>query len=116
MNPNSKIPALVDHSTKPATRVFESGSILIYRAERFGRFLPKEHHTRTETLSWLMWQMLIAAFPKEGLLTLNPTGLKVLSWMKTHSFRALFALPLGGAVVLSSSSSLTNTPPTCGVL
>jgi GST-like protein len=57
VNPNSKIPALMDHSTTPPTRVFESGSILLYLAEKFGAFLPKEHHARTECLSWLFWQM-----------------------------------------------------------
>ena len=56
-NPNSKIPALFDHSTPEPTRVFESGSILLYLAEKFGAFLPTEHHKRTETLNWLFWQM-----------------------------------------------------------
>jgi len=56
-NPNSKIPALMDHSTDPAQRVFESGSILVYLAEKFGAFLPTEVAVRTETFSWLMWQM-----------------------------------------------------------
>ena len=56
-NPNSKIPALFDHSTPTPTRVFESGSILLYLAEKFGAFLPTEHHARTETINWLMWQM-----------------------------------------------------------
>ena len=56
-NPNSKIPALVDHSTTPATRVFESGSILLYLAEKFGAFVPKDHKGRTECMNWLMWQM-----------------------------------------------------------
>jgi GST-like protein len=57
VNPNSKIPALWDRSTDPPTRVFESGSILFYLAEKFGAFLPKEHKARTETMSWLFWQM-----------------------------------------------------------
>ena len=56
-NPNSKIPALMDHSTTPPTRVFEAGSILLYLAEKFGEFLPTEHVARTECLSWLFWQM-----------------------------------------------------------
>lgn len=56
-NPNSKIPALVDHGTEPPTRVFESGAILLYLAEKFGDFLPREHGPRTECLSWLFWQM-----------------------------------------------------------
>jgi GST-like protein len=57
INPNSKIPALVDHSTKTPTRVFESGAILMYLAEKFGEFMPTEHAQRTECLSWLFWQM-----------------------------------------------------------
>ncbi len=56
-NPNSKIPALVDRSTATPTRVFESGSILLYLAEKFGAFLPKDPAGRTETLNWLFWQM-----------------------------------------------------------
>ena len=56
-NPNSKIPALMDHSVTPAQRVFESGSILIYLAEKFGAFLPSDPAKRTEAISWLMWQM-----------------------------------------------------------
>ena len=56
-NPNSKIPALVDRSTEPPTRVFESGAILLYLAERFGEFLPEDHPARTECLCWLFWQM-----------------------------------------------------------
>ncbi|MGH8383526.1 glutathione-dependent disulfide-bond oxidoreductase [Pseudomonas sp.] len=57
INPNSKIPALVDRSVEPAIRVFESGSILLYLAEKFGHFLPSDPAGRTETLNWLFWQM-----------------------------------------------------------
>jgi len=57
VNPNSKIPALLDRSTEPPTRVFESGAILLYLAEKFGAFLPKAPAQRTETLNWLFWQM-----------------------------------------------------------
>jgi len=57
VNPNSKIPALMDHSTSPAIRVFESGNILLYLAEKFGQLLPDEPAKRTECLSWLFWQM-----------------------------------------------------------
>jgi len=57
INPNSKIPALLDRSMDPPVRVFESGSILIYLAEKFGAFLPKSAQERTETLNWLFWQM-----------------------------------------------------------
>ena len=56
VNPNSKIPALMDHSTSPPTRIFESGAILLYLAEKFDVFLPKDS-TRAECLSWLFWQM-----------------------------------------------------------
>ncbi len=56
-NPNSKIPALVDHGTSPPTRVFESGAILVYLAEKFGAFLPTEPSARAECMSWLFWQM-----------------------------------------------------------
>jgi len=56
-NPNSKIPALMDHSTSPATRVFESGSILLYLAEKFGEFIPKDPAAKAECINWLMWQM-----------------------------------------------------------
>ncbi|MCV3209299.1 glutathione-dependent disulfide-bond oxidoreductase [Mesorhizobium sp. YC-39] len=57
VNPNSKIPALMDRSGKQPIRVFESGSILVYLAEKFGEFLPTEQPARAETLSWLFWQM-----------------------------------------------------------
>jgi GST-like protein len=57
VNPNSKIPALMDHSTATPTRVFESGAILLYLAEKFGAFLPADPTVRTECLSWLFWQM-----------------------------------------------------------
>jgi len=57
LNPNSKIPALMDHSTPTPTRVFESGAILMYLAEKFGAFLPSDGAARAETLSWLFWQM-----------------------------------------------------------
>jgi GST-like protein len=62
VNPNSKIPALMDRSTPEPTRVFESGSILVYLAEKFGAFLPKEHKGRTEAMNWLFWQMGSAPF------------------------------------------------------
>lgn len=57
INPNSKIPALMDHSTQPPTRVFESGAILLYLAEKFEAFIPDNNAGRTECLSWLFWQM-----------------------------------------------------------
>jgi GST-like protein len=57
INPNSKIPALLDRGTSPPTRVFESGAILVYLAEKFGAFLPTELPQRAESLSWLFWQM-----------------------------------------------------------
>jgi GST-like protein len=57
INPNSKIPALLDRSTSPPTRVFESGAILVYLAEKFGAVLPTEPSARAECMSWLFWQM-----------------------------------------------------------
>lgn len=62
INPNSKIPALLDRSEEPAVRVFESGSILVYLAEKFGKFLPTDRAARAETLNWLFWQMGAAPY------------------------------------------------------
>ena len=62
VNPNSKIPALVDRSGPEPIRVFESGAILVYLAEKFGEFLPRSGAARAETLSWLFWQMGSAPF------------------------------------------------------
>ena len=62
VNPNSKIPALRDHSTTPPTRVFESGAILLYLAEKFGHFLPTDPAGRAETLNWLFWLQGSAPF------------------------------------------------------
>ena len=56
-NPNSKIPALVDHSTPSPTRIFESGAIVMHLAEKHGHFLPTDLSARAECLSWLFWQM-----------------------------------------------------------
>ena len=60
INPNSRIPAMVDHSQNPPLRVFESGNILFYLAEKFGEFIPESLAGRTECLSWLFWQMGMA--------------------------------------------------------
>lgn len=57
VNPNSKIPALLDRSVEPPIRVFESGSILLYLAEKFGHFIPTDPAGRAEALNWLFWQM-----------------------------------------------------------
>ena len=62
INPNSKIPALLDRSTEPHTRVFESASIMLYLAEKFGAFLPTEHRAKTECMNWLFWQMGAAPY------------------------------------------------------
>jgi GST-like protein len=62
INPNSKIPALVDRSGAEPVRLFESGAILLYLAEKFDAFLPKSGPERPETLSWLMWQVGSAPF------------------------------------------------------
>ncbi|WP_075290833.1 glutathione-dependent disulfide-bond oxidoreductase [Pararhizobium arenae] len=69
INPNSKIPALMDHGPKGGgepVRVFESASILLYLAEKFGAFLPTDLRTRTETFNWLFWQMGSAPFVGGG--------------------------------------------------
>jgi GST-like protein len=62
INPNSKIPALLDNSTTPPTRIFESGAILVYLAEKYGAFLPTAGAARAECLSWLFWNMGSAPF------------------------------------------------------
>lgn len=62
LNPNSKIPVLLDQSTDPATRVFESGSILVYLADKFGALLASEGPARVEALNWLFWQIGAGAF------------------------------------------------------
>jgi GST-like protein len=62
INPNSKIPAMVDHTGDTPLRVFESGSILMHLAEKFGAFLPASGPGRTEVINWLMWQMGSAPF------------------------------------------------------
>ena len=76
LNPNSKIPALLDRSTEPHTRVFESGAILLYLAEKFGAFLPSAHTARTETLCWLFWQM--------GAAPLSRWWIRALLRLRTH--------------------------------
>ena len=67
INPNSKIPAMADHSQNPPVHLFESGSILFYLAEKFGAFLPTEPHARAATMNWLMWQMGSAPYVGGGL-------------------------------------------------
>ncbi len=57
VNPNSKIPAMMDHSTTPPTRIFESGAMLLYLADKFDALVPTQAAGRTECLSWLFWQM-----------------------------------------------------------
>ncbi|UVK46397.1 glutathione-dependent disulfide-bond oxidoreductase [Mesorhizobium sp. AR07] len=66
VNPNSKIPALMDRGGKTPVRIFESGSILVYLAEKFGEFLPAEQPARAEVLSWLFWQMGSAPYLGDG--------------------------------------------------
>jgi len=67
INPNSKIPAMVDRTFDPPVRLFESGSILFHLAEKFGAFLPTEPRARAETMNWLMWQMGSAPYVGGGL-------------------------------------------------
>ena len=62
INPNSKIPSLTDNSIKKPIRVFESGSILLYLANKFNQFIPKQFEKRTECLNWLFWQMASAPY------------------------------------------------------
>jgi GST-like protein len=62
VNPNSKIPAMLDYSAHPPTRLFESGSILFYLAEKFGALLPTSQPARAETMNWLFWQVGSAPF------------------------------------------------------
>ncbi len=66
INPNAKIPALVDRSVSPAISVFESGAILLYLAEKFDAFLPRESAARTACLSWLFWQVGSAPYVGGG--------------------------------------------------
>ena len=66
VNPNSKIPALMDYSDKDQVRLFESGSIMVHLAEKFGVFLPKSGPERSEVLNWLFWQMGSAPFVGGG--------------------------------------------------
>jgi len=66
-NPNSKIPALMDHTTQPPIRIFESGAILLYLAEKFGAFLPRDPAGRTECLNWLFWLQGSAPYLGGGL-------------------------------------------------
>ncbi|NLY58311.1 MAG: glutathione-dependent disulfide-bond oxidoreductase [Gammaproteobacteria bacterium] len=66
INPNSKIPALLDVSMDPPLRLFESGSILLYLAEKFGAFIPKDIRGRTECMNWLFWQVGSAPFVGGG--------------------------------------------------
>jgi GST-like protein len=62
INPNSKIPAVVDRSVSPQISLFESGSIMVYLAEKFGAFLPSERTGRASVMNWLFWQMGSAPF------------------------------------------------------
>jgi len=66
VNPNSKIPALMDHSTKQPTRIFESGAMLLYLADKFNAFIPQDPSNRTACLNWLFWQMGSAPFVGGG--------------------------------------------------
>lgn len=66
INPNSKIPAMVDQSEEPRLRIFESASILLYLAEKFGEFIPTDLHGQTETMNWLFWQIGSAPYVGGG--------------------------------------------------
>ena len=62
LNPNSKIPSLLDNTNEKSIRIFESGSILLYLAEKFQKFIPQNLEKRTECLNWLFWQMASAPY------------------------------------------------------
>jgi len=66
INPNSKIPALVDQSESPRLEIFESDSILLYLAEKFDALIPKDIYDRTETMNWLFWQIGSAPYVGGG--------------------------------------------------
>ncbi len=88
INPNSKIPALVDRSGSEPVRVFESGAILIHLAETFGEFLPASGPERAETLSWLFWQMGSAPFLGGGF-ALGRTYEGADEFLATHEYEHL---------------------------
>jgi GST-like protein len=67
LNPNSRIPALIDYSNHPPVKLFESGAILLHLAEKFGHFIPHDSVGRAECLSWLFWQVGTAPFLAGGL-------------------------------------------------
>lgn len=66
INPNSKIPALSDNAVNPPIKLFESGAILLYLAEKFAQFIPKDTHQKTECINWLFWQMASAPYVGGG--------------------------------------------------
>ena len=76
INPNSKIPALLDTSQQPALPIFESGAILLYLAEKFGKLIPQNLTQRSECLSWLFWQMASAPYVGGGFGHFYATRLK----------------------------------------
>lgn len=85
INPNSKIPALLDQSVSPSIRVFESGAILLYLAEKFNAFIPTDTADRAECLSWLFWQMGSAPMLGVALVIFMPTRLRNTSTPSTVS-------------------------------
>jgi len=91
-NPNSKIPAMMDHSTDTPTRVFESASILLYLAEKFGEFIPTDHKGKTECMNWLFWQMGSAPYTQSTALQWKPNVSLMFSIaisQKTNILRAM---------------------------
>ena len=85
INPNSKIPALVDQSQEPRLEIFESGSILFYLAEKFNQFIPEDIHGRTETINWLFWQIGSAPYVGGNSVISSPIRLSKLSTQLTGS-------------------------------
>ena len=102
INPNSKIPALMDHSTEPPTRVFESGSILLYLAEKFGAFLPSDPALRPECLSWLFWQMGSTPYLGGGFA------------ISTHTRRDFYTIRSANLTSTAMNRYMSNTPSTAG--
>lgn len=138
INPNSKIPALLDRSHETPVRVFESGSILLYLAEKFSAFLPADPAGRTETLNWLFWQMGAApylgggfghfyAYAPEKLESTPSTGLRwrpnvsstcwTVAWRNTTTWRAtrirLLISPCGHGMARWCATRFIRLPSSC---
>lgn len=94
INPNSKIPALLDQSGDQPVRVFESASILLYLADKFGKLIPQDFEKRTEVLNWLFWSTGAVHFSVEVLATSFHYALKKLNTLLTAAMEAKRQLDL----------------------